>query len=67
MAELTNEEVVQKVLHYLETAGRVKARAVSKAINIDKHLVDAVIRQLATDDKIEFFYLDTTYIRLKGK
>ena len=62
-----SDEVTQKVLLYLGTVSQVKARAVAKAINLDKHLVNNAISQLAKDDKIEYLYLDTTYIKLKGK
>ena len=65
MAE--SDEIEQKVLHYLGTVGQVKARGIGKTINVEKHLVNAAIRQLAKDDKIEYLYLDTTYIKLKGK
>ena len=67
LAEPVSDEVMQKVLHYLETTDKVKARAVAKMINVEKHLADAAIRQLAKDDKIEYLYLDTTYVKLKGK
>jgi len=62
-----NDEIEQKVLHYLGTVTKVKARVVAKAINVERHLANNAIRQLAKDDKIEFLYLDTTYVKLKGK
>jgi len=65
MAE--SDEVEQKVLHYLGTVNQVKARAVAKAINVEKQLVNKAISKLAQDDKIEYLYLDTTYVKLKGK
>ena len=67
MALAESDEVEQKVLHYLETVTQVKARAVFKSLNLDKNTVNDAIRKLAKEDKIEFLYLDTTYIKLKGK
>jgi len=64
---LAEDEVEQKVLKYLETVTQVKARAVFKSLNLDKNTVNDAIRKLAKEDKIEFLYLDTTYIKLKGK
>ena len=65
--EPASNEVMQKVLQYLGTVDKVKARAVFKAIDLDKSVVNNAIRQLAKDDKIEYLYLDTTYVKLKGK
>ena len=67
LAEPASDEVMQKVLHYLETTDKVKARSIAKMINVERHEADAAIRQLAKDDKIEYLYLDTTYVKLKGK
>jgi len=67
LAEPASDEVMQKVLHYLETTDKVKARSIAKMINVERHQADAAIRQLAKDDKIEYLYLDTTYVKLKGK
>lgn len=67
MTEPANDDIEQKVLRYLGTLDRVKARSVAKAINVERHLCNDAIRQLAKDDRIEFLYLDTSYIKLKGK
>ena len=67
MVEPTGDELEQKVLHYLGTVNKVKARAVAKSLNLEKRLVNNAIRKLAKEDKIEFLYLDTTYVKLKGK
>lgn len=65
MAE--NQDVEQKVLEYLQKAGQVKARAVAKSLNMDKEIVSKAIANLAKNDKIEYIYLDTTYLKVKGK
>ncbi|MFH1382019.1 MAG: hypothetical protein ABIH70_03910 [Chloroflexota bacterium] len=67
MADPTSEEIEQKVLHYLGTVDKVKARGVAKTLNMEKHMVDNAIHTLAKADKIEYLYLDTVYIKLKGK
>ena len=67
MDELTSDELKEKVLHYLETAGRMKRRGVAKSIGVEKKLVDKAIDELANEGKIEYQYLDTTYIKLPDK
>jgi len=66
MSEITSDEIEQKVLKHLE-AGKMKVRAVSKSINADKKLVYKAIAKLAKEDRIEYLYLDTSYVQLKGK
>jgi Mn-dependent DtxR family transcriptional regulator len=67
MAELTGEEVEKKVLEYLATVGMAKNRNVSTCLGIEKALVDKAISNLAKADKIEYLYLGTSYVKLKGK
>jgi hypothetical protein len=67
MVEPTGDELEQKVLHYLGTVDKIKARTVAKSLNLEKRQADSVLRKLAKEDKIEFLYLDTTYVKLKGK
>ena len=67
MTETASDELEQKILKYLETVSMVKARAVHKSIGEDKKLVDQTIGKLAREDKIEYLYLDTSYVKLKGK
>ena len=62
-----SEELEQKILKHLSTVSMIKARAVHKAINEDKKLVDQAVGKLAKEDKIEYLYLDTSYVKLKGK
>lgn len=67
MANGASEELKQKVLEYLDTVDKAKNRDVAKAIGVPKHDVDKAINELANDDKIEFLYLGTSYVTLKGK
>ena len=67
MAELSEADIEQKVLQYLSTVDMAKNRNVAKAIDIEKNLVDKAISRLAKEDKIEYLYLGTSYIKLKGK
>jgi len=67
LSEIASDELEQKVLAYLDTITKVKARAVHTAIGEDKKLVDQAIGNLAKKDKIEYLYLETSYVKLKGK
>jgi predicted regulator of amino acid metabolism with ACT domain len=65
--ELSNEELEQKILKYLSTVNMAKNRNVAKAIGLDKKLVDKAISKLAKEDKLEYVYLGTSFVKLKGK
>lgn len=67
LSELASDELEQKILNYLDTITRVKVRSVHSAIGENKKLVDKAIGKLANEDKIEYLYLETSYIKLKGK
>ena len=67
MVELSEADIEQKVLQYLATVDMAKNRTVAKAIDVEKSLVDKAISKLAKEDKIEYLYLGTSYIKLKGK
>ena len=67
MSELTGEELEQKILKYLATVEMTKNRNVARAIGVEKSLVDKAIGKLAIEDKIEYLYLGTSFIKLKGK
>ncbi len=67
MAEITPEEIEQKVIAYLGTVNMAKNRQVATAIGVEKPLVDKAISKLAKEDKIEYLYLGTSYVKLKGK
>ncbi len=67
MAEAASEELKEKVLEYLGTVSKAKNRDVANAIKVPKHDVDRAINELANEDKVEFLYLGTSYVTLKGK
>ncbi len=65
--ELSSEELEQKVLKYLSTVEMSKNRNVANAIGVEKSLVDKAISKLAKEDKLEYLYLGTSFVKLKGK
>jgi Mn-dependent DtxR family transcriptional regulator len=65
MTEGVTGELKEKVLKYLGTVSKARNRDVARAIEIDKTLVDKAIAELAKEDKIEYIYLGTSYIKLK--
>lgn len=67
MSELSGEELEQKILKYLATVEMSKNRNVARAIGVEKSLVDKAIGKLAKEDKIEYLYLGTSFVKLKGK
>ena len=67
MSELSGAEIEQKVIEYLGTVEMAKNRNVATALGIEKHLVDQAITELAKADKVEYLYLGTSYVKLKGK
>ena len=67
LSELSNEELEQKILHYLSTVNMTKNRNVAQAIGVEKSLVDKAISKLAKEDKVEYLYLGTSFVKLKGK
>jgi hypothetical protein len=67
MAEYTDAEVQEKVLAYLATVDKSRNRNIATAISIEKSLVDKAVGDLAKADKVEYLYLGTSYVKLKGK
>ena len=67
LGEPASEEIKQKVLAYLGRVSKAKNRDVARAIEESKPLVDRAINELAKEDRIEFIYLGTSYVKLKGK
>jgi len=65
MTEGVTGELKEKVVKYLGTVSKARNRDVARAIEIDKTLVDKAIAELAKEDKIEYIYLGTSYIKLK--
>jgi Mn-dependent DtxR family transcriptional regulator len=66
MAEEVTQELKDKILKYLSTTSKAKNRDVARAVEVEKHLVDKAISELAKEDKIEYLYLETSYIKLKS-
>ena len=67
MSEPASDEVRQKILSYLRRVGKAKNRDVARAINVDKATVDRATNELAKEDKVEFLYLGTSYVAIKGE
>lgn len=67
MSEISSEEIGQKILAYLATVDKAKNKSIASAIGVDKSLTDKAISKLAKENKIEYIYLGTSYIKLKGK
>ena len=67
MPEPASEELKAKVLEHLGTVDKAKHRDVAKAIGVPKREVDQAINELAKVGEIEFLYLGTSYVTLKGK
>ncbi len=67
MTELSHEELREKVLEYLQGVDKAKNKDVATAIGAQKRTVDKVINELAKEDKLEFLYLGTSYVKIKGK
>jgi len=67
VSEITSDELEQKILKHLDTVTKVKVRAVHTAIGEDKKLVDKAMGKLAREGKVEYLYLETSYVKLAGK
>jgi Mn-dependent DtxR family transcriptional regulator len=67
MPEPASEELKEKVLEYLGTVSKTKSRDMAKKIGVAKREVDQAVNELANDDKVEFLYIGTSYVALKGK
>lgn len=67
MTEAVSQELKDKILAYLGTVSKAKNRDVANAVGVSKHEADKAINELAKEDKIEFLYLGTSYVTLKGK
>lgn len=62
-----NPEVKQKVVAYLETVQKAKSKEIAAAIGEKKADVDLAVKDLAMEDVVEYLYITTTFIALKGK
>lgn len=62
-----SEELRQRILEYLATVSKAKNRDVARAIGEEKRLVDKAIAELSKEGKVEYIFLDTSYVKLKDK
>lgn len=60
-------QVKEKVLAYLDTVEKAKSKEIAKAIGEEKPAVDLAVKELAFEDKVEYLYITTTFVALKGK
>ena len=59
--------IKQMVLDYLGTIEKAKSKEIAKAIDERKGAVDLAIKELAAEDLVEYLYITTTFVALKGK
>ena len=59
--------VKEKILAYLDTVEKAKSKDIAKAIDVPKKDVDNAVKELAMEDKVEYLYITTTFVALKGK
>jgi Mn-dependent DtxR family transcriptional regulator len=62
-----SEELRQRILEYLATVSKAKNRDIARAVGEEKRLVDKTIAELSKEGKVEYIYLDTSYVKLKNK
>ncbi|MDI6895667.1 MAG: hypothetical protein AB1503_00770 [Bacillota bacterium] len=67
MADAAGEELKARVLEYLAKVDKAKSHDIAQVLKEKKPLVDAAVRELAREDKVEFLYIGTSYVKLKGK
>ncbi|MDP4126957.1 MAG: hypothetical protein Q8912_08450 [Bacillota bacterium] len=56
-----------QILEYLAKVQKAKSRDVAVAIGAKKTDVDNAVKELTAEDLVEYLYITTTYICLKGK
>ncbi len=67
MQGTANPEIKAKILAYLETVEKAKSKEIAQAIGEKKADVDLGVKELALEDKVEYLYITTTFVALKGK
>ncbi|MBO4353142.1 MAG: hypothetical protein J5818_06590 [Eggerthellaceae bacterium] len=60
-------KIKEAVLAYLDTVEKAKSKEIAKAINERKGAVDLAVKELAEEDLVEYLYITTTFVALKGK
>jgi len=61
-----SEYLRERVLAYLGKVDKAKNRDIATALGVNKKEVDQVVNELAKEDKVEFLYIGTSYVKLKG-
>ena len=59
--------IKEKVLAFLETVEKAKSKEIAAQIGEKKSDVDNAVKELAMEDKVEYLYITTTFVALKGK
>lgn len=62
-----NPVIKEKVLAFLETVEKAKSKEIAAKIEEKKSDVDHAVKDLAMEDKVEYLYITTTFVALKGK
>lgn len=62
-----NPEIKDKVVAYLNTVQKAKSKDIAAAIGEKKADVDLAVKELAMEDIVEYLYITTTFIAIKGK
>lgn len=62
-----NPEIKERVLAFLDTVEKAKSKEIAKQIGEPKAAVDLAVKELAFEEKVEYLYITTTYVALKGK
>ncbi len=60
-------KIKEEVLAFLDTVEKAKSKEIAKQINERKGAVDLAVKELAEEDKVEYLYITTTFVALKGK
>ncbi len=60
-------KIKEEVLAYLDTVEKAKSKEIAQQIGEKKSAVDLAVKELAFEDKVEYLYITTTFIALKGK
>jgi Mn-dependent DtxR family transcriptional regulator len=61
------DDLRERILSYLNGVSKAKTRDIADALGEKKKDVDKVVRELGNEDVLEFLYLGTSYVRIKGK
>ena len=57
----------ERIISYLNSVSKAKTREIADSLGEKKSEVDKIVRQLGNEDLIEFLYLGTSYVKIKGK